>query len=271
MDDKFDPILMVDNEYENISDLEEVIERAANLAFPESGEFTQYTESPVEAMEHLKDIIQLGKRYSAIISDNHFYEGICGDDFIRLIQGQLGYCHSKDERHIHLQLKNFRDFKQIIKCTGRENKEITEFLDEHFRNFSEYRKFVDYHFGNPETSPKLILYCGNINEADTTGFYGVSVVQKSRSELYREYRGGNHNLSEETVLDILKGEGIFTPEQIFPVLIKHPRISPTLPENERIYNPISSHIRKRKKVAVKKAHYNLGRILKKKARRKKQH
>ena len=269
MNAKFEPILMIDNEYENISDLEEILERAAQKAFPDEGECIQYAESPEEATEFMKERMQQGRRYSALICDNHYYAGIDGDDFIRLLHGQLGYCHSKDERHLYLKLSKFRDLAQITRCTGRENKEVTLFLKENFANLGEYKCFVEYYFGNPEECPKVILYCGNVSEADTSGFYGVAVVQKGRSGLDDENCERNLCLSEEAVLQILEEEDIFTPEQIAPVVMEHPRISPQLPEKDRVYDSYSHHIKRRKKIVVKRAHYKIGEIFRKKVQRNK--
>ena len=73
----------------------------------------------------------------------------------------------------------------------------------------------------------------------------------------------------EEVLQILEEEDIFTPEQIAPVVMEHPRISPQLPEKDRVYDSYSHHIKRRKKIVVKRAHYKIGEIFRKKVQRNK--
>ncbi|MBI3334083.1 hypothetical protein HYZ97_01225 [Candidatus Pacearchaeota archaeon] len=244
----FWPILLVDNEYENISALEEVIEHTAHKVSRDIRDPVIYCESADEALLQMQEAMNTGMRFSAIISDNHFFEGILGEDFLRTIQGYAAYCYSKEEAHLKVDIGKLPDFAALTKITNRRNAEMDEFLSEHFNNPQAYKAFTRYFYGQDEESPVTILYCGNINEADTAGLFTVYLVQKDNGD--RESRRKDE-LSEIRVLRILKQEGVFDHSLLEEAVNVHPRLSPAVPEEKRAYNPSSKHI-KRRKLKVKK-------------------
>jgi hypothetical protein len=239
---EFNPVLIIDNEYENVSDLEELLKDAAGRAFPNnSGETIIYTESPDDALAIMQDYMSRGRNLSAIICDSHFYEGPRGEDFLRIIMGQLAYCHSRCRKHLAADIRRANSFEEVVACAGKEDKMINEFLQEHFETIDKYRAFVEYYFGEMRDNPLVILYCGNISELDNSGLWEVDIVRKKSV-------GGQ--ASELQVLDILEANGVFTIDELVPALDKHYRFSPqTLPQKQQ-YNPNSCHIKQRKKEAL---------------------
>ena len=246
MAEEISPVLMVDNELENISDLEDLIKTAALKAFPDYGRnFVDYAESAEEATAMMREMMKSGGSYSSIICDNHM-DGILGEDFIRLIRGNLGYCFSRDRRYLNLNLANFKSLEQVRKCTdGKPKREISEFLDEQFGgSLGSYRDFTSY-FQDERKTPLIILFCGNPNEADLTGLEDIYTISKPFS-----HPDSNDKFCEKRVMHVLEEEGIFEHDLIESAMKEHQRFSPETPLKKQAYNSSASRIKKKKKIFI---------------------
>ena len=233
-------ILLLDNEYANISDLEEIIETAIYRISDNIYRRVEYQEDALGAIEYLLDLKEDNKKISAIIADEHLYSEIGGSDFLRLCRGYLVYLCTKDSRYLHLNLKKLDDFCSIEKICekgAKVDKEFIYFLKDVFKNVKDYADFVQYFW---DCNPLMIMLCGHPTGVDTTGLEDVAVIQKEDGCEYR-------------VLDLLKEDGILSPQEIEPALNNHYRLSDPNNLKKLKYNPSSKHIKKR--IKQKKSSY----------------
>ncbi len=241
---QFWPIMIIDDEEENISDLQDVLESAARKAFPRIDQPVQYVTTAEEAMDNMIQAWKFSKSFSAIICDNHLQESLIhGETFLRIIQGKLAYTLTKQEKHLNLNLDRFRNFTDLVKCVKQDlsidsYRRIEEFMAETFTDMRFYQEFVDNYFGQEALySPKLVMFCGTPSTVDRLGLEDVSFVQKS---------GSLERHSELKVIDILQESGVFAPDYVQLALEEHPRFSSKTPEKKRMYSPTASRIKKKK-------------------------
>lgn len=194
----FNPILMLDNEYENISDLQEILESAGRKAFPNAGEITLLAESAEEALRIMIDQKTNEKSFSGMIFDNHLFGEIDGDDLLRIVHGKIGYCFKKNSAYTNLKPARFKSFEEIANIAtdykhNDRSQMILDFLEEHFEGIKDYVSFVDY-FSQDRNECPQIFFSGSVSRIDTTGLYGVYYIQKCQGCEYK-------------VLDIIRNEG----------------------------------------------------------------
>jgi len=262
------PILNIDDEWENIADLEQVIDESAVKLVSESQRLgdrspyhfpyknlRQYAPNPIEAVNLMRSFQQQRHRFSAIITDNHFKDEdnveatIRGDDFLRIIQGNLLYCYTKQSDDLDIPLEAIakcRDFDEVFSLgSSTFNEEVREF-SEIFENPEDYASFVNYYFGKNVVSPYLILLCGNPYGADLESLERVEIFQK----LPLKTRGG-YMLCEHQVLNSLVSSGYLPRECVEESISNHPRLRSDSSPSTRIYRP---QVRKNKKISQKRFH-----------------
>jgi len=231
MSEKLSRILMVDDEWDNVESLEEVIDRA-NIKKGHGIGLRDYAAHPDEAVTLMKEAMETDTRYSVIITDNHMRGSIDGDQFLRLITGRVAFCWDeygmdKDEIYIH---SSFRELYEAVTSRGGED-EVSEFLQDHFENPQEYLGFVEYFFGEHAKHPILILLCGNPQEAKLNGIEDLVEVFHKVS---RRTKGGLLT-SERALMNYLVQRQVFTAEELDFALRGHPRLDPELPPIQQIY------------------------------------
>ncbi|HGJ66913.1 TPA: hypothetical protein ENS27_16260 [bacterium] len=239
------PVLMLDDEPDDIGDLELVIDEmgsrmnhdllevgARNYPYylPESNRVRLYASYPLQAVEIMNELIDEGKRISAIISDVSMAgeEGssITGDDFLRIINGKPTYCVSGDKSDLDIDIYEARSFRDLLEFNGRriddDDDEIFDFLETNWEDIGQYTGFVEYFFG--EQAPRIpqIILCGNPKKADYTGLEEVIAINKQRTK-------GSRHACEREVLAVLREFGVFPGQYIDQALNGHHRLSPDLP------------------------------------------
>lgn len=226
---------MLDDEWDNIEALEELIDRALIKKGQGIGQ-RSYSAHPDEAITLMKEAMEDDKKYSVIITDNHMKGTIDGDQFLRLITGRVAYCwdtQGLDKEEIYIY-DNFTELYQAVTSRGGDD-EVLEFLEDHFENIGHYLGFVEYFFGDNEKQPILILLCGNPREANLNGIEDlVEVFHKTP----RETRKGLLH-SETAVMNFLVQRQVFTHEELRFAIKGHPRLDPELP-------PIAQRYRERR-------------------------
>ncbi|MEK6846559.1 MAG: hypothetical protein AABY16_00140 [Nanoarchaeota archaeon] len=239
------PVLLVDDEWSDIRDMEEVLRNIASERYERGHQtirpvFPVHAVSPDEAMDHLIKYQRSSNRFSAVVCDNHMgsedAEGIDGDEFIRIITGNLNYCFPNPvlERD---ELPDFDRFSAIQSYCGRAKPGVIEFLEERFgdEGVKKYLEFVNYWFGQDE-DPTLIMLCGAPREVNRDGFDDVYLVQKS----VLGHRNGltkRHVPCERIVLDILAEKGVLPRNLTDRVIAEHSRLSQMSTPNEMCFRP----------------------------------
>jgi len=171
-------ILLLDNEYQDISDLEEIIKTAIGNVKDNTSRKLEFLEDASGAMDYLLDLKKGEKNISAIIADEHLYSEIGGSDFLRLCRGYLVYSCTKDSRYLNLNLKKLNDFDSIEKICekgARVDKEFINFLKNFSEDIKDYVDFVQYFL---KCNPLIIMLCGHPTGVDTTGLEDVPLIQK---------------------------------------------------------------------------------------------
>jgi hypothetical protein len=244
------PILMADDEWSDVSDLEDVLDKASTAIytayendmehFPYNipiANLRQYSANPEEALDYLLEYQRNNHRFSAIISDNHMKseEGlsISGDDFLRIISGKLIYCltkNSSDEDYGIEAVEKWDSFDDLYDSLSVDDEEVQDFMEK-FEDPQNYASFVNYFFGNQQNPPALILLCGNPREADLTGLDDLFIVQKQT----RKVRKGIYQPCENEILNHLIEKGIFPREFIEPHVKEHPRLGDNVHPNNRLF------------------------------------
>jgi hypothetical protein len=232
------PILLVDDEYSDVSDLEDLIN---NIGFKAGHRenLAQLYESCEEAIEFMQEQRKLGLGISALISDNHIGTSqIDGDDFLRILNGKLLYCFSKLERDQYSLAEHFSSFQDIQRFSNRRNDAILNFMKCSFRDMQDYVSFYRYYYGNKEGKLPTIMLCGNPREADITGLNETYLIGKGiRSN-------GAGAFCEKKVLGILNNLGLFDRKEVSYVVESHQRLSHPDPK-KREYNPCSNPLKKK--------------------------
>ena len=238
------PILLVDDEYIDVSDLEDVINKAGFVAgFQEN--IAVLCESCEDAIEYMEQQKEQGHGISALISDNHIgTSDIDGDDFLRILRGRLPYCFSRFEEDAYLQARHFRSLNQIEQRVRRKNENISSFILNSFQDYKDYLNFSDYYFGNPRGETPTLMLCGHPQEANLTGLETTHLVGKDN-------RQAKDRFCEIEVMDFLTNLGIFYKETIREAITYNPRLSNPNLKKQR-YNPCSAHTKK-----MFRDHYNL--------------
>lgn len=243
---KINSILLIDNEHENVTELQIMLNRAAQGGFAE-GEGVIYVSSPDAAVRNMIDSMNEGKGYSAIIADNHMdidaendVQTIDGQDFIRVIQGNAAYCFSHSPVDLNLDgYRRFRNFGGLVDYTiGRSERNrfghvgnVLEFMNRNFQNPRKYADFVDYYFGRVET-PFVMMLCGHPRYVDRNGLEDIDLVGK-----------GDSVGCERRVLDLLIDEGILH-EEIEGSAYEDSRYDGKSHNLCKGYNPCASKIRR---------------------------
>lgn len=232
------PILLLDDEYADISDLEHVLANAAIRAGHPRG-ITVYCESCEEALDIMKYQKRSNKGISAIISDNHIGTSeIDGDDFLRIIRGNLLYCYSGFVDDAYMRAEHFKDLSELKKYSGRTNAPLDRFFEENFKDLKNYVDFYRYYYPSHSPGTPAILLCGNLREANLDGLMGIQTFGKDT-----RYRASK-SPCELDVLDTLMDLGLFELDELDYGLKKNRRLSHPDPKR-RIFNPCANTIRKR--------------------------
>ena len=240
------PVLLVDDEWSDIRDLEEALRNVASERYERGRQtarpiFPVHVVSPDEAMDYLIKAQRGGNRFSAVVCDNHMkdddFEGIDGDDFIRIITGNLNYCfpHTVLDRG---ELQDFDRFSAIQSYCGRAKLGVIEMLEERFgdEGVKKYLEFVSYWFGQDD-DPTLIMLCGAPREVNRDGFEDVYLVQKS----VLGHRNGltkRHVPCERIVLDILVENGVLPRNLTERVTAEHSRLGQMSTPHEMCFRPL---------------------------------
>lgn len=231
------PILVVDDEYADVSDLEDVLNRAGQMiGHPEN--IVTVCESCEEAVEFMGEQMQAGERISALITDNHIgTSNIDGDDFLRILMGKLLYCVSRFEGDSYLSVERFRDLKEIESYVNRTNDSVSRFIKKSFDSLRDYTQFSQYYYGNSENSPTTVMLCGHPREVNLTGIEDIVLIGKDGR--FQESR----DPCELRVLDVLREAGIFSGECVGFGIQNNSRLSNPDPKKKE-YNPSSAHIKR---------------------------
>ncbi|MEM4330855.1 MAG: response regulator [Candidatus Pacearchaeota archaeon] len=230
-------ILIIDNEYENISDLEDLIKGTFFSKFPLSKNILQIVEDDTQAIDFLREIKEEKRDISAIICDNHLSGDLDGDDFLRLLRGYLVYLMSPEERYLGVDIRKINSLEEIGKMIrkGFYYEKYKNYIEENFKDFSEYKDIVNYFHLDRERAIPTVIFCGHPEGVRRFGIEDVPIIQKE-------------NGCEVAVLDYLIEEGIFEKEEVYSnVLTKHPRLGKNVSEKKRAYNPNSHRIKVKKK------------------------
>ena len=220
-------ILIVDDEFHNIDDLELAIDCA--FAVMKYRGIREYAAHPEEAVEKMIRSMQEGEKYAAIISDNHMGDTICGDDFFKLVRGHLAYCFSESfEEEVDLRrYRSFADIQREVLGHANTDDQILSFLEENFRHIEEYRNFVNHHF-----EARLIILCGIPNGLNLGPLEGRIDVFKKPSHAVKK---GERYLCEKAVMLCLAGHGIFPIDAVEKSFEYHPRLANGVHPNRQIY------------------------------------
>ena len=247
--DYLDPILVVDDEHNNVALLLEALRKIGHRTYDElklgprlesngvdhlKYTFTHEVSCPGEAISLMKELQEEKIRFGAIVSDNHMKgedgEAISGDDFLRLLSGQLAYCLSKDEDDLDLDCRGFRTIEDLSEYVCKRDEDFCDFFNDYFDNMTQYGAFVDYWNPNKNNTPKLVMLCGSPREADLRGLDDiVSIVQKTW-----DLEGIT---CERHVLDILSGQGVLPREQTAAIINSNPRLGSKTSARKRYYHP----------------------------------
>lgn len=227
---EFEPILILDNEFENVSDLIDLLSDSIRRR-GHYGEFVFYCESAEEASELMIERMKIKRGLSAMIVDNHLY-GLDGEDFLRIVNGRVGYCISKDRRHLNLDLNRFYNFEELYRVIGKNNA-ISDFIEGVFSNdYTLYLEFLKW-WNNEERKPLQIMLCGHPSYVDLAGLEDVFLIRKQEG-------------CEREILSFLEENGIFNHNEIESAYNNHPRFSAE-DKRKNEYNPCCHRIKKKKR------------------------
>ena len=232
------PILLVDDEWDNIADLEGILTSVQTEM--QSGHkkyelpympLAVYAAHPEQAVREMIRIMESEGNIGAIISDNHLKDSdVDGDDFLRILQGYPGYCASKQEVDLDMDIYEYKSFEEFLN-SSKMDENILQFLEYSFGEIGYYQGFKEYFFGLSKKNPKLIMLCGNPKEVDRTGLDDIEIVHK-----------GNKNLGascEQVVLGYLAESEILPSELVYKVLENHHRLGKGVHPNHKLYHPRS--------------------------------
>jgi hypothetical protein len=235
------PVLIVDDEFENVRALEEVmVDTSARMHMynlkesrkiydmPERIVF--YAAHPEEAIDFMKLFKETGVNLGAIVSDNHFLETVLGEDFLSIVAGNAVYSSSKDFNDLKAynilnpESNKFPNFRELFGYeTYKTEDDILEFLEYNFSDINEYREFVRHFSG---INPVKIMFCGHPDEIDENGIGRVDIVQKCRS---------HGELCEREVLSYLCDRQILPQAFVYRAMEDHYRLSSRANANQRTY------------------------------------
>ncbi len=240
------PVLLVDDEWSDIRDLEGVLREIASERYSRgSGTkrpvFPVHATSPDEAIDYLLKSQKEKTRVSAIICDNHMkdddFDSIDGDDFLKVITGNVSYCF-RDNDLDRDELESMWSFKELKSYCGIPHSGVMEILEEKFgeKGVNNYLNFVDYFFdGNND--PALVMLCGSPSEVKREGIEDVFLVQKSisgrKNGLIKRYTA-----CERIVLDFLVSKGVLPADMTQKILETHPRLSSATPPSGMCFRPL---------------------------------
>ena len=226
-------ILLLDNEYADISDLEDVIKNAIYQIKDRVYRVVDLEEDSAGAIEYLLDLKEKNKMISAIVADEHLYGEIEGSDFLRFCRGHLVYLCTGNLRYLNLNLERLNDFCSIERICGKGakvNKEFVDFAKDVFKNVKNYMGFVRYFL---DCDPLTIMLCGYPSIVNKIGLEDVPIIQKEDGCEYK-------------VLGLLEENGILSPEEVEPALKNHYRLANPNDFKRLKYNPSSKRIKKKK-------------------------
>ncbi|MEM4605770.1 MAG: hypothetical protein QW103_01905 [Candidatus Pacearchaeota archaeon] len=225
-------IIFLDNEFENVSDLIEIIEDACTKQKTLSSERIFYFERINETIEYLLEMKNNKDKIDVFICDNHLSDLVDGDDFIRFLRGEIVYLLSGEHGYINVNIKKIRRLEDIERMLKGKiiRKEFINLIKENFNNFEEYKSLVNYldNEGRPITT---ILFCGYPLGVNLKGIEDIQIIRK---------RDG----CEYELLEYLEINNVFSKEDYNNSLLKHYRLSPY--SDKKYYNPKSKHIIKKK-------------------------
>lgn len=247
------PILLVDDEWGDIQDLDGLLEevqiRMLNdldsnpEKFPyeiPSANIRQYTSHPAQAIEEMLETMRQEQRYSAIVSDNHMKddnsESIFGEDFLRIIHGVPVYCSSKDEDDAEIPLSDLTQtcsFREMLELGSRRaDEEILDFMESNFKDVQQYMEMVNYYFGDKKQHPLLVMLCGNPSGANLIGIEDhVYMIGKKISKSPK----GKRTFCEKDLLYILGERRILPEEYITPTIEEHPRLGNGIHPSQQLH------------------------------------
>ncbi len=232
------PILMIDDEPLNISDLEDLIDSAA-YQIDIGIRMREFCASAEQAIFYLIRSMTERRRYSAIITDNHLnsdYEDcLDGDEFLQVITGNIGYALSRNKDNLGMSLDGIGTFQELLgEAGGNEEDRVYVFLRDNFSGMPNYRDFVDYYFGDGVQRIPLIMLCGSPSEAALEGLEDrVITIQKQPLRL----SGRQVYFCEAEIMRILAEEGVLPADSVQKALEMHPRFSSNTRAQEREYRP----------------------------------
>lgn len=227
-------IIVLDNEYENVSDLLEIIEGACLRQGKKPSERILYYERVEEMLEQTLEMAKKHEEINAFICDNHLSDLMDGDDLIRFLRGQIPYLTSRDLSLLRVDINKIRTSKDLEGLLrGKiKRKDFLELMEEYFPSWEDYREIANYFHLKRENPIATVLFCGHPEGANLIGIEDVEVIRKCEG-------------CEYMVLDFLDRADVFSKEDIKEPLNNHYRLSPN--SKRRSYNPLSHHIKTRKK------------------------
>jgi CheY-like chemotaxis protein len=231
------PILLIDDEYADISDLEQVLRYAAIKAGHPEG-ITVHCESCEDAITFMKDQKKARRKISAIICDNHIGTSeIDGDNFLRIIRGNLLYCYSGFPDDSYTTAERFKDLNDLESYSGKKNSQLTRFFQDNFKDFKQYVDFYKYFYPENELSTPTIMLCGYPREANLEGLGDIYVFAKNIKER------ASKTACELDVLDTFREWGLFDLDEINYGIEKNGRLCHE-DHKKREYNSCANRIRK---------------------------
>lgn len=201
------PVLVVDDEYRDIEGLERVLDVVGSRAHV-SGRYSvpwrirHSAAHPEEATRVMLEAIDKDYRFSAIVCDNHMqgedYEAIRGEDFLRVLRGEVGFALTKRRADAGINIYQFHSFRELFDYFSPVDGEVKDFLESSFEGeIGNYQGLVEYFFGANSPNLPVIMLCGNPSEVYTEGLENVAMIQKI---------GGCERVVLEELADVLPSE-----------------------------------------------------------------
>lgn len=244
------PILIIDNEPNDVQELINVLEEAKLAMFikkEEKQDFlfnpcknpppkVDYASHPETALEIMKGYKIEGYRPAAIITDVHLDcesggDTVDGDTFLHLIRGNPVYAITGDESDLEVSLgdlERVRDFKGLGDYAGRFNELVDTFLQENFADWQEYRDFISWL--NKPSFPTTVVFCGHPREANLRGLEDIYVVQKQSNSIKR-----GRSTCEAEIVRYLIGSNILSAEEANAAIENNARLRANANPNDRAF------------------------------------
>lgn len=226
------PILLVDDEEHNVSDLMKILDKTssdlANFSL-EIPRLYDYVSSPEDAIDTMLEVQEAGNRYRAIVTDFHM-SPINGKDLLRVIFDRVVFALSLDEDEEHVSLSDLekevgeiRSFRKLMDYTAVHNEELVDFLENTFGDMGDYKGFLRY-WNSAKHPIYKILFAG----ADKGDYQDSNEFSEEEFMFIKKQEG----CEKDIVLQLI-AEGVIPMKTITPLF--DIKLNPRIPEAERCY------------------------------------